>query len=88
MSKTPETEDKRQHPINIDEGVREWMRSIGYIHESEIEHATLTTPRSRARWTQPRGIMFGNERWYPISGIKRDLDAKAETSADDEPGLL
>lgn len=28
-------------------GVLEWMHSLGYVHETEIETATSTTSRSR-----------------------------------------
>ena len=78
------TSTKKDHPeINIDQGVRAWMLSIGYVHESEIEHATSTLPRSRARWKSPAGVMFGNEKWYPLSEIKRHLEAR-ESGPDEE----
>lgn len=70
-------------------GVLELMHRIGYIHETEIEIATSTTPRSRARWKSPRGVMFGNEKWYPLDEVKRHLDARATfTDDDDRPPVL
>jgi hypothetical protein len=67
----------KEFPINIDPRVRDWMRSIGYVHETEIQHATSTTPRSRTRWKSPRHVQFGNEYWYPLDEVKRHLDACA-----------
>ena len=32
--------DKAHTPINVDPKVRDWMRSLGYVHETEVEHAT------------------------------------------------
>ena len=70
-------------------GVLELMHRIGYVHENEIEIATSTTTRSRARWKSPRGVMFGNEKWYPLDEVKRHLDARAAfTDEDDRPAVL
>ena len=67
----------------------ELMASIGYICETELEEITATTPRSRARWKSPRGVMFGNMKWYPIDEIKRHLDARAAFVDDDNmPAVL
>lgn len=74
--------------INIDPGVREWMRSLGYVHETEIQHATSTTPRSRLRWKSPRGVMFGNEKWYSLDEVKRHLDARASFVEEDEKPVV
>lgn len=84
LAQAPETAGA-EHPITIDPGVREWMRAIGFVHESEIEHATSTSPRSRARWRSPRGVMFGCEKWYPLREIQRHLEARADDVVDDEP---
>lgn len=35
----------KEFTINLDPGVREWMRSLGYVHETEVQRATSTTPR-------------------------------------------
>ena len=69
--------------------VLDLMHRIGYVHETEIEIATSTTSRSRARWKSPRGVMFGNEKWYPLDEIRRHLDARATfTDEDDRPAVL
>lgn len=78
--------DDTDHPINIDEGVREWMRSLGYVHDSEVQHASSTTPRTRARWRSLRGVQFGNERWYPLDEVRRHLDALADDGSDTGDG--
>jgi hypothetical protein len=53
------------------------MHDIGFIHESEIELITGTTPRSRMRWKSPRGVMFGNEKRYPLDEIRRHSEDRA-----------
>ena len=70
--------------------VLDLMHRIGYVHESEIEVATSTTNRSRARWKSPRGVMFGNEKWYPLDEVKRHLDARAAFTDEDDsrPAVL
>ena len=68
--------------------ILELMHRIGYLHETEIETATSTTPRSRARWKSPRGVMFGNEKWYPLDEVRRHLDARAANVDDDAPAVL
>ena len=79
----------KEFQITIDPTVRAWMRSLGYVHETEIQHATSTTPRSRARWKSPRGVMFGNEKSFPLDEVKRHLDARAAfTDDDDRPVVL
>lgn len=60
------------------------MHGIGYMHESEVEIVTSTTPRSRARWKSPRGVMFGNEKWFPIAEVKKHLDARATWQDEEE----
>lgn len=67
--------------------IRESMLRIGYVHESEIEVMTSTTPRTRARWSDLKGVMFGNEKWYPLSEVKRHLDAKANELSEAEQGM-
>jgi hypothetical protein len=70
-------------PIRIDSGVRAWMLKLGYVHESELEEATSTTPRSRRRWKSPAYVTFGNERWYPLAEIKHHLEARAAEPMED-----
>ena len=53
-----------------------FMRDLGYVHESVIEEASSTTPRSRARWNDLVGVMFGNEKWYSIDDVKQLLTDK------------
>ncbi|MEA3276571.1 MAG: hypothetical protein U9Q81_15025 [Pseudomonadota bacterium] len=77
-------EKPAEKPDRPDPFTREWMLKLGYVHESEIEEATNTTSRSRARWKTPRGVMFGNMKWFPLREIKRTLDARAEAIADEE----
>ena len=54
----------------------QFMRDMGYIHESVVEEASSTTPRSRSRWDDLVGIMFGNEKWYSIEDIQALLQRK------------
>jgi hypothetical protein len=62
------------------------MRDLGYVCEDEIEIASGTSPRSRARWTAPKGVMFGTVKWYPLKAIKRTLDARVDAIEEsDEP---
>lgn len=56
---------------------------------SSLKTAASTTSRSRTRWKSPRGVMFGNEKWYPLDEVKRHLDARASyTDEDDRPVVL
>jgi len=74
---------------NMPPGVLEVMHRIGYVHESEVELATSTTNRSRARWKSPRGVMFGNEKWYPLEEIRHHLDARSAFSEEEKrPAVL
>jgi hypothetical protein len=77
-----------------------FMHDLGYVHESVIEEASSTTPRSRARWNDLQGVMFGNERWYFIDDIKslladkiaakrgHELHVKDQTDADAFVGVV
>lgn len=65
--------------IGITEKQRDIMLSIGYIHESDLESISSTSPLSRKRWKSPKdpvGVMLGCEKWFPVVGIKKLLDAK------------
>ncbi len=53
-----------------------FMRDLGYVHESVVGEASSTTIRSRARWNELQGIMFGNEKWYSIDDVKSLLSDK------------
>lgn len=81
MSKSPEES-------RMPSAILELFHRIGYLHETEIERASSTTPRSRTRWKSPRGVMFGNEKWYPIDEVKRHLDARAADVEDERPVVL
>lgn len=64
-------------PQGIDEGIREWMLGLGYVHDSEVEKATNTVFRTRARWKPLRPVYFGKEPYYQLADIKRHLDERA-----------
>jgi len=67
-------EDKSPSPIRPE--VRAWMRSIGFVHESEVEDATCTT--NRIRKSLPlRPIRFGLETWYALEDIQQFLIAES-----------
>lgn len=61
--------------------ILEAFLAMGYLHETQVQIASSTTPRSRSskHWSGPRPVRFGNEEWYPISAIKDYLDAEAST---------
>jgi hypothetical protein len=61
----------------IPQHIRDWMLQLGYVHDSEVEGATSTAPRTRARWKPLRPVYFGKEAWYQLSDIKRHLDERA-----------
>lgn len=63
------------------------MHEIGYVHESEIEALSGTTSKSRARWRSPRGVMFGNQKWFQLEEIKKHLDAKLEEKSSGFPDV-
>ena len=63
------------NPLITDEH-RAIMRELGYIHESDVERISCTSPLSRKRWKSPVGVMFGIERWYSLVDLKRHLDHK------------
>ena len=71
-------------PQGIDEGIREWMLGLGYVHDSEVEKATNTVIRTRARWKPLRPVYFGKEPYYQLADIKRHLDERAKTSRSDD----
>ena len=64
-------------PQGIPQHIRDWMLQLGYVHDSEVEEATSTAPRTRARWTPLRPVYFGKEAWYQLSDIKRHLNERA-----------
>jgi hypothetical protein len=64
------------------EAIRAWMRDIGFVHASEIEEATSTVSRTRARWKSLRPVYFGKEAYYRLTDIKRHLDSRADQSVD------
>jgi hypothetical protein len=68
-------------PINAE--VRTWMRSIGFVHESEVEDATCTTPRFRKAWPL-RPIQFGLENWYALEDIQQHLNVRSAESRKDQ----
>ena len=59
--------------------ILEAFQAMGYLHETQVQVATSTTPRSRSskRWKGPKPVRFGNEEWYPVSAIKAYLDSEA-----------
>ena len=61
----------------IDAEVRDWMRRLGFVHESEIEDASCTTHRFRKNCPL-RPIRFGLENWYSLDDIQQYL--KSETA--------
>jgi hypothetical protein len=83
MQTPPDFEDMPPQVLGL-------IHRVGYVHESEMEIATSTTNRGRARWKSPRGVMFGNEKWYPLDELKRLLDARATFTdeADSRPAVL
>jgi len=69
--------------LDISPRIRDWMRDLGYVPEDEVEEATGTSPRSRARWQSLKGVMWGNVKWYSIRAIQRALDARADAVMDE-----
>jgi hypothetical protein len=75
-----------QNPLDISPRIRDWMLSLGYVPEDEVEEATGTSPRSRARWQSLKGVMWGHVKWFPLRAVKRTLDARADALDEgDEP---
>jgi hypothetical protein len=73
-----EIKSSRAEPLSpVDAEVRSWMRSLGFVHESEVEDATCTTHRFRKNWPL-RPIRFGLENWYALEDIRQHL--KSETA--------
>jgi hypothetical protein len=64
----------------IPQHIRDWMLQLGYVHDSEVQEATSTAPRTRARWKPLRPVYFGKEAWYQLSDIKRHLNERAATT--------
>jgi hypothetical protein len=64
-------------PQGTHEDIREWMLKLGYVHDSEVEKATSTVFRTRARWKPLRPVYFGKEPYYQLADIKRHLDERA-----------
>jgi len=71
-------------PQGIPEYIRQWMLKLGYVHDSEVEKATSTVTRTRARWKPLRPVYFGNEPWYQLTDIKRHLDERAAINEHDD----
>ena len=67
----------KKHPVPIPEHIRSWMLHLGYVHDMEVQEATSTIPRTRARWKNLIPVYFGNEPWYQLADIKRHLDERA-----------
>jgi hypothetical protein len=65
---------KALSPIKAE--VRTWMRSLGFVHESEVEDATCTTSSFRKGWPL-RPIQFGLENWYALKDIQQYLKAQS-----------
>ena len=78
-------EDRPLPPIKPE--VRNWMRSIGFVHESEIEEASCTTSRFRKAWPL-RPIQFGLENWYALEEIKQYLTVRSSESSIDREVTL
>ena len=76
-----------ERPYGVAEHVRLFMLELGYIHETDLQEATSTSPRTRARWRPPRGLLFGNEKWYALDEVKRHLEARA-AEGDPEEDLV
>jgi hypothetical protein len=67
---------RAETPSPITAEVRTWMRSLGFVHESELEDATCTTSRFRKGWPL-RPILFGLENWYALKDIQQYLKAQS-----------
>ena len=64
--------------------VRAWMRSLGFVHESDIEDATCTTNRFRKGWPLCP-VRFGLENWYALEDVQQFLNSQsAKTHRSDE----
>ena len=72
----------------VSQRIRDWMLQLGYVHDSEVEEATSTAPRTRARWRPLRPVYFGKEAWYPLSEIKRHLDERAASNDSDDDDMV
>ena len=59
-----------------------FMRELGFVHESVIEEASSTSPRSRARRDGLKGVKFGNEEWFSIADVKEVLVDKLKAKHD------
>ena len=79
--------DKNLHQ-GIPEEIREWMLELGYVHDSEVEKATSTVSRTRARWRPLRPVYFGKEPYYQLADIKRHLDERAAINVIDDDDLV
>ncbi len=67
---------ENQRP-GIPSHIKAWMLELGFVHDSDVEKATSTAPRTRARWKPLRPVYFGKEAWYQLSDIKRHLNESA-----------
>lgn len=72
----------------IPQRIKDWMLQLGYVHDSEVEEATSTAPRTRARWRPLRPVYFGKEAWYRLDEIKRHLDGRAASNESDDDDLV
>ncbi len=68
---------KEKNSIPIPEHIRSWMLHLGYVYDMEVQEATSTAQRTRARWKTLQPVYFGNEPWYQLADIKRHLDELA-----------
>ena len=73
-----------KEPVPVPKYIRDWMREIGYVHDMEVEEATSTVSRTRARWKPLKPVYFGNEPWYQLADIKRHLDERAAINVQDD----
>lgn len=62
--------------------IREWMLSIGYVSEQDMQDATCASHRSRARWKSLKPVLFGNHAYYRLIDVKRHMDTIADASFD------
>lgn len=75
-------------PQGVSQRIRDWMLQLGYVHDSEVQEATSTAPRTRARWKPLRPVYFGKEAWYQLSDIKRHLDERAASNESNDDDLV
>jgi len=80
--------DPKNESQGVSQRIRDWMLQLGYVHDSEVEEATSTAPRTRARWRPLRPVYFGKEAWYRLAEIKRHLDERAASNESDDDDMV